>query len=551
VNRRRGSLAGSPLLIGAVTVLIIAVAVYISYNAINGLPFEPTYKIGVELPNASNLQKGNEVKIGGTRVGIIERLVPKQSKRTGKLTAIAMVKLEKGVGPLPKDTRAIVQSVSSVGLKYLQLEKGTSKKTIPEGGTIPVSHSREPVDIDQFFDMFNAPTRRANKVNLSSFGSGLANRGVGLNETLGELLPLVKSLTPVMHNLASPRTHLSNFFAALDRAAKEAAPVAEAQGRLYVDLDRFFGAWASVSTSLERSIEGGPSSLDQAIHSLPYEKTFVNNSTEFMRLLRPAARALPGAAAPLAHALGVGTVNLSHALSLNSELASSAEATKDFAENPVVIAGLEDLTATAKLGNPLLAALEPVQTQCNYITLLFRNVSSMFSESIGVGTFARVLPVLAPTGPNNEGYPSSVTANGPSTEHEHDGQAIDNNHIHYNPYPNIATCEAGKEQYVQHTAVIGNAPSTSSGATEKTQRGENRLGEAYPRSVRKALGLTIKPKKAGKGESKSGAKGSSKKGAEGKSKGAEGKSKGAEGKSKGAEGKSKGAEGKSKNGGRK
>ncbi|MHB1469601.1 MAG: MlaD family protein, partial [Solirubrobacteraceae bacterium] len=231
MNRRRGSLAGSPLLIGAVTVLIIAVAVYISYNAINGLPFEPTYKIGVELPNASNLQKGNEVKIGGTRVGIVERLVPKQSAKTGKLAAIAMVKLEKRAGPLPTDTRAIVQSVSSVGLKYLQLEKGTSRKTIPEGGTIPVSHTREPVDIDQFFDMFNAPTRRANKVNLSSFGSGLANRGVGLNETLGELLPLVKSLTPVMRNLASPRTHLSNFFAALDRAAREAAPVAEAQGR--------------------------------------------------------------------------------------------------------------------------------------------------------------------------------------------------------------------------------------------------------------------------------------------------------------------------------
>ena len=45
MRRRRGSLAGSPLLIGAVTTLIAVVAVFLSYNAIIGLPFVPTYDI--------------------------------------------------------------------------------------------------------------------------------------------------------------------------------------------------------------------------------------------------------------------------------------------------------------------------------------------------------------------------------------------------------------------------------------------------------------------------------------------------------------------------
>ncbi len=39
--RRRNSLAASPLLIGALTVLIAVVAVYVSYGANNGLPFTP------------------------------------------------------------------------------------------------------------------------------------------------------------------------------------------------------------------------------------------------------------------------------------------------------------------------------------------------------------------------------------------------------------------------------------------------------------------------------------------------------------------------------
>src|SRR6202000_1059364 len=47
---------------------------------------------------------------------------------------------------------------------------------------------------------------------------------------------------------------------------------------------------------------------------------------------------------------------------------------------------------------------------------------------------------LAPTGPNNEGFPSSAPANGPSTELAADRKTIiDNNHLHFNPYTEAAT----------------------------------------------------------------------------------------------------------------
>ena len=73
-RRRRNSLAGSPLLIGAITTLIVVVAVFLSYNANNGLPFVPTYNIKVQLPEASGLQKANQVRIAGTRVGLVSGL---------------------------------------------------------------------------------------------------------------------------------------------------------------------------------------------------------------------------------------------------------------------------------------------------------------------------------------------------------------------------------------------------------------------------------------------------------------------------------------------
>ena len=78
--------------------LIAAVAVYISYNANNGLPFTPTYQIKAELPEAYGLQKGNEVRLAGNRVGIVSELVPHQNPATGKVTAIVGLKLEKQRG---------------------------------------------------------------------------------------------------------------------------------------------------------------------------------------------------------------------------------------------------------------------------------------------------------------------------------------------------------------------------------------------------------------------------------------------------------------------
>ncbi len=486
MNRRRSnSLAGSPLLIGAVTTLIVVVAVFISYNANNGLPFTPTYDIKVQLPEASGLQKGNQVRVGGTRVGVISALSPYEDPATGRVTAIASLKLEKSVQSLPVDTTAVVQSVSTIGLKYLALEKGHSARPLKAGQTIPVSQTREPVDIDQFFNMFSKKTRIANKVNLTSFGNGLAGRGIGLNETIATLRPLVTNAIPVLRNLASPQTGFGQLFVALDRAAKEVAPVADEQAALYSDLDTFFTAWASVAPSLEQSIEGGPPALRQATFSLPFEAEFVNKSATFMRLLRPSARILTTVAAPLGHAFSVGAVNVRAATALASELNEASQAFAAFAKNPIVTSGIEDLTHTLGLGNPLLAGLAPAQTNCNYVTLTFRNLASVLSESVGVGTLGRAAPLLAPNGPSNEGLPSSAPANGPAIA----------NHLHVNPYPNVGgpgqprTCEAGNELYKQGQTVTGNVPGGVGAKTETTSRETNLYGEKYPSQTLEALGL--------------------------------------------------------------
>jgi ABC-type transporter Mla subunit MlaD len=442
---------------------------------------------------------------------VINSITPRQNPKTGRVVAIISMKLEKSIEPLPVDTKTIVQSRSAVGLKYLELVRGKSSQGIKAGGTIPLSHATEPVQIDQFFNMFDEKTRNASQHNLVNFGNGLAGRGLGLNETIHELRPLVHNALPVLRNLTSPATDLRGFFIGLDRAAKGSAPVAQQNASFWSSLDTFFKAWASVAPSLEATIEGGPPALEQSTHSLRFEASFIEKSTTFMHLLRPASKALRTAAPAFGNAVEAGVTDFRAASALNGRIKNALVSLRSFSEDPVVGVGLGDLTETLQYGYPPIAGLASEQSTCNYLTLTFRNVVSMLSQDVGVGTMARASIVLAPNGPNNEGFPSSGPARGPSVDHPFGStQVIPNNHLHYNPYPIVAglgqpkRCEAANEHYLvskEGEALIGHAPS-SANTHDVTERSQDQYGNTYPASTLRDLGLASASTKTKKSRKK-------------------------------------------------
>src|SRR5829696_1955851 len=130
-RRGQGNIAASPVLIGATTVLIALVAVFIAYNANSGLPFVPTYDLKAELPSGGKLAKGNEVRMGGFRVGVVKGIKPKVTEVNGerRSVAVAELNLDKKIEPLAKDTKFRVRPRSALGLKYIELEPGNSKAT--------------------------------------------------------------------------------------------------------------------------------------------------------------------------------------------------------------------------------------------------------------------------------------------------------------------------------------------------------------------------------------------------------------------------------------
>lgn len=463
---RRNSIAANPILIGAATVLVVLVAVFLSYNANKGLPFVPTYEIKAQVPNAANLVAGNEVRIGANRVGTISAIHVVREPDGGDFAELTL-KIEDRLRPLPVDTTSLVRYKSALGLKYLQLTRGSSSKGIPQNGTIPLKQAQTPVEFQEAFSWADGRTRHAMQEQLVGLGNALAGRGDDLNQAIAGFAPLLEKVEPVARNLVDPKTRLSQLISGLARFTGELAPVARQQAQLFVGLDQTFSALASVARPyLQETIAGQPELEQTLIDELPQQRTFMHDATRLFATLRPGTRAFAQGGAPLADAIEVSGPALRQSIVLSRRMRPLLTEISQTNSDPLVKLGVRDLRLTGSILNPLLAFLTPAQTVCNYGSILTRNAASLLSVGDKLGTSQRFQLIVPPQGPNNETGPASAPANGPNPD----------NFLHRNPYPNTAApgqtleCEAGNEPFTPGRQQIGNVPGNQGVKTEKTTR---------------------------------------------------------------------------------
>ena len=173
--------------------------------------------------------------------------------------------------------------------------------------------------------MFDQKTRTAIQMNTINFGDGLAGRGLGLNDTIATLRPLVTNAIPALRNLAAPKTGLRELWIALDRVASQTAPVAQANADFFSDLDTFFtalGGRRSLARTNDRRWPGGARAGDPLVRRTR-RRSWKRAPSSCACCARARMRSRTSAA-PLGHAFAVGAVNLRAATALNTELASAS-----------------------------------------------------------------------------------------------------------------------------------------------------------------------------------------------------------------------------------
>jgi len=367
-RRGQGNLTASPVLIGATTVLIALVAVFIAYNANSGLPFVPTYTLKAELPSGGKLVKGNEVRVGGFRVGVVKDITPEVRMVNGERRAVALAELslDKKIEPLSRDTKLRVRPRSALGLKYIEVEPGTSKATFKSGDTVPVKQASEPLEFEDLFSTFDRETRPHMQNATLGFGDAFAGRGQSINRAIEALNPLFKSLTPVMQNLSDPDTELDQFFLQIGRASAQAAPVARTQALLFTDMADTFAALSANPRALQETIEKAEPTMNVSIDSFRVQQPFLIDFTDLSHRLRPAAAELPRSLPAINSALKVGTPVLPRTVELNHNLEDALREAEDLFENPNTLLALRDIDTALRVSRPALQFVAPYQTVCNY-----------------------------------------------------------------------------------------------------------------------------------------------------------------------------------------
>jgi len=456
-GRKPQSVATNPVFVGAVTVLVVVVAVLLAYNANKGLPFIPTFELKVDTPNAARLVVGNEVREGGFRIGQVAAMDPVAGSRSG---AELTLKLDTSAIPLPDDSSIRIRPRSALGLKYVEVVRGTSSHALADGATITASASAVGPELDDFFSVFDPKTRDNVDRNLDYFGTALAGRGVAINRTLQSLPELFGDLPPVARTLSNPDNGLRRLINETGDFARILAPLSDTFAQGFTGMADTFGALSEDPQALKDAISATPPTLDEGIASLPDTRPFLARLAGISDEVRGTARELRRSLPPINRAIAAGTPVLRRTPQFTGDLQGTLRALRDLARSPTTDITIAGLTATMKTLNPTLKYVGPHVTVCNYFTYFWTFIADHISDEDATGTVERIQVKLAPLlQPNSMSVLGSpAPANGGTVDPVTKALSGDAPALHDQIYnaaidsKGNADCESGQRGYPQRAA---------------------------------------------------------------------------------------------------
>ncbi len=133
-----------------------------------------SYVVKARFQSASQLVKGNEVQVAGTRVGTVEDI----RVTDDGLAEVKMNITGEGYKPLRRGTEAVVRLTSLTGVanRYVDLRMPPAREgekepeTIPHNGELAMADTTSAVDLDHLFNTFDKRTRKNLQGVIKGFG---------------------------------------------------------------------------------------------------------------------------------------------------------------------------------------------------------------------------------------------------------------------------------------------------------------------------------------------------------------------------------------------
>ena len=248
--------------IAAISALGIVVLVlgYVIFFGGNG-----EHKYNLLFQNASQLVPDNQVLIGGQPVGSVESI---------ELTDDNLAKVVVSVSQeLHEGTTATIRatSLSGVANHYVSISPGpNSDPALDEGATLGLASTTTPIDIDQLFNTFPAPVRRALSQFIQGNAENYAGAGKTANSTFKYLGVGLNRASAFAHDLTADERLFSRFLVSSSKLGTAVSERSSELASAIGNANEAFGAIASQNTALGNSLKLLPPTFRQA------NTTFVN-----------------------------------------------------------------------------------------------------------------------------------------------------------------------------------------------------------------------------------------------------------------------------------
>jgi phospholipid/cholesterol/gamma-HCH transport system substrate-binding protein len=240
------------------------------------------YRVTITLDNASQLVRGNQVKVGGVPVGTVSELELGDD-------AQALVELEitdEELTPLHRGSSAEVRSTSLSGIanRYVALKPGPNDEDeIESGGSIPATDAHSEVDLDAVLNTLTPDALRDLQVAVRGLGDAFGGRGRELEAAIRALNPALSQTAATAREIVRDEPRFARF---LIDSARVVESVASRRG----DLERLVPATGATLSAIASRTAELDSSLRQLPPRLREANTTLVNLRALVRDLRPAVR---------------------------------------------------------------------------------------------------------------------------------------------------------------------------------------------------------------------------------------------------------------------
>ena len=272
----RGRVGSSPgrgrlLAVGALAIVVLIVA-YLVFAGGGGSDYK------LEFAEAGQLVRGDQVQVGGVPVGSVTDIA-----LTHDFKARVTIHLDSSLTPLHEGTVAQVRvpSLATVANRYIALTPGPNNgPALAAGATLPVSATREVVDLDQLFNTLNPKTRTGLQQVIQGFAEQYAGAGHALGVSTEYFPPALAATDHFFAELVRDQPTFTNFLVETAKAVTTIGARSAQLTDLIGNADTTFQAIGSQQSALARGLRKLPVALRQG------NRTFADLPSTFAALTK-------------------------------------------------------------------------------------------------------------------------------------------------------------------------------------------------------------------------------------------------------------------------